>query len=71
MFNKSSITEYFVPENIVYDKFNLYNNSFSYSTNIYNIDKLKSFSKNDFILNIDKTNPVYSTINNLQFDSRF
>lgn len=39
--------------------------------NIFSIDRLKSLSKNDFILCVEKTSPYISSDCNIEFDSRF
>lgn len=57
---RSTVIAHFEQKNIVYDSFNLYSNSSSFALNIFSIDKLKSLSKNDFILNVDKTTPFVS-----------
>ncbi len=53
----SSIEEHFERSLIVYDKFNMGNNMRMNAMNICSIDKLKSLSKNDFIINVEKTSP--------------
>ena len=41
----------------MYDKFNMGHNTRINAMNICSIDKLKSLSKNDFIINVEKTAP--------------
>lgn len=63
--------EHFDQKYIVYDSFNIYNGNDSLSLNIFSIDRLKSLSKNDFILNVEKSSPFISSYCNIEFDSRF
>ena len=55
----------------MYGKFGELGQCRTSAMNIYSIDKLKSLSKNDFILTVQKTNSYVSEQNILEFDSRF
>lgn len=68
---RSTFLEHFDQRSIIYDSFNLYNGNGSLSLNIFSIDRLKSLSKNDFILHVEKTAPFISSSCNIEFDSRF
>lgn len=63
------MSAYFEPNCLIYDKFNAATRASP--LNLYSIDKLKSLSKNDFILPNERTPAFSSPHDNLDFHSRF
>jgi len=60
MSKRSSVVAHFEEGSLIYDKFNVSSKARGYSLNIFSIDKLKSLSKSDFLINVDKTCPISS-----------